>query len=686
MKPDIKEQWQKLVDQIRYHDTLYYVYGDPEMSDTDYDKLFKQLQALEKKHPELAVADSPTQRVGGQPVDKLRACQHLVPMLSIANGFDLKEMEQFHQRMQAKLGKNIQYCVDYKIDGCALTLIYENGVLARALTRGDGAKGDDITHNARNIRGVPAKLQLVKVPGQERLAKPVDLSGTVEIRGEAFISNEDFIAVRDQQVADKADKLFANARNAAAGAIRSLNPTECWKRKVRFVAHGLGQMSKPIDDSYSYTMYVLGQLGVPTIEGASSPMTWEAAALYIDQMIKLVPQIDYPIDGIVIKVDSQKQREQLGQTSTKNVSWALAYKWERYEAETTVKRIEVQVGKKGTLTPVAYFEPVEIAETMVKKSTLHNFDEVKRLDIRVGDRVIVEKAGKIIPRVVRVLKEKRTNELPAYKAPDTCPQCGSKVKNYGAYLRCINPLSCTAQLHAIILSAADRSRLDIEGLGEIYLTQMMEAGLITKLTDLWRLKDRQSSLLALQGFGKGRVTKLLAAIERARERPVARLLASLNIEHCGRTVSAKIMKQFKTLDKLATAKMADLQEIEGVGSETASSVVAWFQLARNKKIIEEFRQLGVNLGERDPKSVAVKAKTTGALVGKKVCATGTLEGYTRQSIQEAIQRAGGVVADSVSKTLDYLVVGDKAGSKLQKAQSLGVKTLTEQEFNKLVAS
>lgn len=676
--------------EIRRHDNLYYVYGQPEISDLEYDKLFQQLRTLEEKHPDLVTPDSPTQRVGGEPVEGLVTVEHAVPMMSVDNSFDLQGVDDFVDKCRKKLGHEPRFTVDWKIDGCAIGLIYENGVLQRAVTRGDGKSGDDITHNARVIRGLPLNLNCDGNAGTQYSFDPIDLPGTLDIRGEAYIPNSVFKQVVAAQ--EKAgEEPFKNSRNATAGALRQLDPKECRNRRVHFVAHGIGQCDFMPNFDYGVLMNRLRLQGLPSIKFSGLGLGRHNIRPQIDQMIKIMDRIDYPVDGIVIKLQRASQRERMGQESSRFVSWAIAYKWERYEAETKIVRLETQVGKQGAITPVAYYEPVEIAETTVQKSTLFNFDEVKKLDPRVGDTVTLEKAGKIIPHLVRVHKDKRTGKPKIFHPPKKCPECGAATEKDGPILVCTNSTGCPAQLAAMLESAGDRTRMDIDGLGPVAIKAMMDAENIKDFASLWELQTDDSG--AITGMTAGKSKKLLAALEGAKKQPSWRLLASLNIKHCGRTTSELLCKAvhekdgakcdvFERLQK--HWKVTDLQALEGVGEETANSIVTWFDRTRNIKLVKRLRDAGLNMGTSDPRPAA--KVDDGPLSGKSVCATGTFEHYTRDSIHEAIVSAGGAVQKGVNGKTDYLVEGADAGaSKTKKAQDLGVTVLSENEFRNLVS-
>jgi len=690
----LPEAIEKLRDQIRHHDKQYYVLGESDIPDVEYDKLFQRLVLMEINNPELVTDDSPTQRVGGAPIEGLESVAHLVPMMSVDNGFDMTVLDKFHERVTKVLGHEPLYALDWKIDGCAISLIYEDGKLIRAVSRGDGIIGDDITHNAVSIRGIPSEI-LNPVSGGKHAGYNLSVDGIIEVRGEAYIPNSVFRSLVAAQEA-AGEEPFKNSRNAAAGALRQRDPKACYERKLYFVAHGLGAWAPDLAcTSWQWAMLMLNELGIPMITDSQGAMTYEQAKHSLSLLTKQVDEIDYPVDGLVLKVDNLADREALGSASSKYVSWAIAYKWERYEAETKIIRLETQVGKQGTLTPVAYYEPVEIAETTVQKSTLFNFDEVKRLDPRVGDTVTLEKAGKIIPHLVRVHKLKRPEKTKKFTPPKKCPVCKGDTAKEGPLVVCTNTAGCPAQLAAVIRSAADRTRMDIDGLGPSAIEAMMDAGAITDFSSLWALEATVGPQGCIPGMTAGKSKKLLKALEEAKTRPSWRLLASLNIKHCGRTVSELVCKavheharkgENNVLGMLGNRwTMQKLQSIEGVGAETAISIRTWFDRERNLKLVNKLWKAGVNCGPADPKP---EAAPTGAqpFAGMAICATGRFESYTRESIRQAIVERGGKAQSSLSKGTNILVAGDKAGGKLDKAHQLGIKVVDEAEFKELAGS
>ncbi len=671
MSAAIQKQIEQLRDEIRRHNRLYYVEARTEISDLEYDRLVKQLEQLELDHPEYDSPDSPTHNVSGTPIEGFETIAHRVPMLSIDNVYDEDALRDFDVRTRKLLGEDtpFEYSVEYKIDGVALALVYENGVLIRGVTRGDGRSGDDITNNARTLRGVPLKLLGDDVPA------------VLEVRGEAYISNSDFAGLRAEQ--ERAgDQPFANSRNATAGALKLLDPQKCRARLLRFFAHGVGYLEGATFNSHTDYVESIQRMGIPTTPNVRAfpdlPQALEFAHTLMDDLHTL----DFEVDGLVFKVNSFDQREQLGQTS-KSPRWLIAYKWEKYEAVSQVLDIAIQVGKTGTLTPVANLIPVEIAGTTVSRSSLHNRDEIERLGVQIGDWVVVEKAGKIIPHVVRVEEHRRDGTQRKFVFPKRCPECKTEVvqDEGGVYIRCPNP-NCPAQLRETLRYFASRSAMDIEGLGIKLIEQLLEAGLLTGISDVYRLADRRDELLTLERKGEKSVDNLLAGIEQSKTRPLWRLLTGLNIRHVGASTARMLSDQFGTIDEIVKQSEEALADVEEIGPIIAHSVCSFFASDVGKHLVEELRMLGLNFGE--PISETAASRATGALKGQTIVATGTLNRFTRDEIKEAIHAHGGKAAGSVSKKTDFVIAGENAGSKLTKAQDLGIRVLTEDEFIELI--
>lgn len=658
------EEIAQLRELIRYHDRKYYVEAAPEISDLEYDRLMQRLKELEAKHPELITPDSPTQRVGGEPVGELATVEHSIPMLSIDNTYSREELRAFEARVRKLLpGQPIEWVVELKIDGVAISLLYENGLLVRGATRGDGRVGDDVTHNVRTVRGIPLRLFGKEVPR------------VLEVRGEIYMTNSDLVELNQRQK-EKGLPTFANTRNVVAGTIRLLDPRLCAERRLRFFCHGLGYAEGLKAHTHMEFLQQVASYGIPICPYVRCFEDFEAACDYADQMIERLHELDFEIDGFVLKVNSFEQRERLGATS-KSPRWAIAYKFEKYEATTRVKAIRVQVGKTGMITPVADLEPVQIAGTTVSRASLHNADEIARKDVRVGDVVVVEKAGKIIPHIVRVEKHERTRPLPPFVFPDKCPSCGTKLvrDEGGVYIRCPN-LQCPDQIRERILYFGSRNAMDIEGLGEKLVDQLVRRGLVRSYADLYRLK--MEDLLQLERMGKKSSENLLRAIQASKNRGLARLLNALAIRHVGTRVASVLADHFRSMEALMKASVDQLSAIPEIGPIIAQSVYDYLHSPFGRQTIEELRQVGVRMEQ------TAEAPASARLQGKTFVVTGTLKKYTRDQIHQLIQRHGGRPTSSVSKNTDYLIVGAEPGSKLTKAQQLGVKIITEEEFEKML--
>lgn len=667
----VEKEVQRLRDEIRRHDALYYQLAAPEITDLEYDRLMQRLNQLEAAHPELLSPDSPTQKVGGQPIEGFVTVEHLVPMLSIDNAYTEEELAEFGQRVVKLAGDQpIEWVIEYKVDGVALSLIYEKGQLVRAVTRGDGRRGDDVTHNARTMRGVP--LRLIG-----------DYPDVLEVRGETFIGNSDFAQLQSDMKAAGEEPL-KNSRNGAAGAIKLLDPKLCAERKLRFFAHSVGSLKGAAYATHWEFLQAINAMGIPTVSKTSVQPSFDSAVVHTQKLMEDLHTLDFEVDGIVLKVNDLRIRERLGMTS-KSPRWVIAYKWEKYEAETRVKEILINVGKTGALTPVAMLEPVEIAGTTVSRASLHNRDEIERLGIQIGDWIIVEKAGKIIPHVVRVEQHKRDATQVPFEFPTHCPECHTAVvkDEDGVYIRCPNP-SCPAQLRESLRYFASRSAMDIEGLGIKLIEQLTELKLLTGFSDIYRLKDRKAELLELERLGEKSIDNLLDGIEASKTQPLWRLLTALNLRHVGTRTAQQLAERFGTMQILASQTEEQLSEVDEVGQVIAKSVAAFFTSDFGKKIVSELTDLGLNMGDAAAAAKAAAERAAGRLVGKTLVVTGTLTRFKRDEITEMIQQHGGKAASSVSKKTDFVIAGADAGSKLAKAQELGVKVLTEDEFVDLI--
>jgi DNA ligase (NAD+) len=654
----------RLRDAIRRHDYKYYVEASPEISDLEYDRLVARLKELEARHPELITPDSPTQRIGDQPVPGLTPITHRVPMLSIENTYSLDDLKKFGERTAKLLpGEKIEWVVELKVDGVAVSLLYEDGVLVYGATRGNGIVGDDVTHNIRTVREVPLRLMGESVP-------PV-----LEVRGEIYMTNSDLVTLNEARKAE-GEPPFANTRNVTAGTIKSLDPRVAAGRRLRFFCHSVGSVEGLRARTHMEFLAEMRKHGLPSTPFVACFPDFGAATEYCEGLIERLHELDFEIDGLVLKVNRFDQRQRLGATS-KAPRWVIAYKFEKYEATTRVNGIRVQVGKTGAITPVADLEPVELAGTTVSRASLHNADEIERKDVRIGDVVVVEKAGKIIPHVVRVEKHLRRGELPKFVFPKQCPECGAKVvkDEGGVYIRCPNP-ACPAQLKERIRYFASRNAMDIEGLGDKLVDQLVGRGLVRSYGDLYRLKAEQ--LAGLERMGQRSSEKLVAAIAASKDRGLARLLAALAIRHVGNRVASVLAAHFGSMEKLRAARIEDLSAVLEIGPVIAQSVYDFLHSDYGTKTIDDLAALGVKM------EAEAKAPASQALEGKTIVVTGTLNKYSRDEIQELIARHGGRAASSVSKKTDFVLAGAEAGSKLDKARALGIPVLSEEEFEELL--
>lgn len=650
--------------EIRRHDRLYYVDALPEISDREYDRLYAELKQLEETHPELQAADSPTQRVGGAPIDGFVTVRHQEPMLSIDNTYSADELREFDRRVRKLLrNETVTYVVELKIDGVAISLIYEEGQFKAGVTRGDGEVGDDVTHNLKAIHGTPLSIP-------ERAPR-------IEVRGEVYM-NRDQLARINRDRAEDGLEPYANPRNLTAGSLKLLDPRESAKRRLRLFTYSLIATDGVAVKTHRESLALLKEWGFPVNSHIESFESIDAVIDYANSWADRRGELPYDTDGLVIKVDDLDQRRRLGMTA-KAPRWVVAYKFAAEQGLTRLIDITLQMGKRGTLTPVAHLEPVRLAGTTVQRATLHNAEFIATKDIRIGDMVVVEKAGEIIPYIVRSESEARTGGEKAFVFPDVCPFCGSPLQQDGAFYRCTGGGECIVQVKKRLRAFAARGAMDIENLGVKIIDQIVDAGLVKSLPDLYRLTLEQ--LVELERMGEKSAKNLLEGIEASKGRGLARLLAGLAIAHVGETVSDLLAQEFLSIDALMDAPAERLSAINGVGPVMADDIHAYFQNEANRQMIADLRQLGVRTTEEQRKRVENAA---GDLTGKSIVVTGTLQKYGRDEIEALIRQRGGKPAGSVSKNTAYLVAGEKAGSKLDKAKSLGVPVLTEAEFEALI--
>jgi DNA ligase (NAD+) len=664
-----RERAEELRQVINHHNYKYYVEDKPEISDREFDRLLDELKKIEETYPELITPDSPTRRVGGQPIEGFVAVRHRVPMLSIDNTYSADELREFDRRVRKLLeGEPVTYVVELKIDGVAISLTYENGLFTVGATRGDGERGDDVTHNLRTIRGLPLRLRSDRPPQ------------ILEARGEVYMTTEE-LARLNKERGSKGLEPFANPRNSAAGTLKMLDPRLAAQRHLRLFAYSMELTDDGEVKTHLESLDLLRRYGFPVNPHITSFDDIEAVIKHCDSWTEKRHALPYETDGMVIKVDDFKQRRRLGATS-KAPRWVVAYKFEAEQALTRLLAIEVQVGKTGTLTPVAHLEPVQLAGTTVSRASLHNADEIARKDIRVGDMVLVEKAGEIIPYVIRSEPGARTGGEKVFHFPKKCPVCGSPVEREegSAHYRCMGP-SCPAQLKERLRFFAHRNAMDIEGLGTALIDQLVDSGLVRSIPDIYRLQFGE--LMNLERMGKKSAQNLLDGIAASKDRGLTRVLTGLGILHVGEHVAELLADEFGTMNELVNASADRLTRVPGIGPERAESIHKFFHSETGRKVIDDLRRQGIKLAEEPrPKP----SSSSGAdLTGKTLVVTGTLARYSREEIEALIKNLGGKATGSVSKKTDYVVAGEKAGSKLDKARELGVPVLTEDEFVKLIA-
>ncbi|MDR1728566.1 MAG: NAD-dependent DNA ligase LigA [Acidobacteriota bacterium] len=675
MTESVKERLQELRRLVEYHNHRYYVEADPELTDLEFDRLLEELKGVEAEHPELASPTSPTQRVGGAPIAGFRQVEHAVPMLSIENTYNDAELREFDQRVRRLLeGDEPRYVVEHKIDGVSAALVYERGVFTLGLTRGDGLRGDDITHNLRTVRDIP--LQLRTAPSGGLFP---DVPDVLEIRGEVYMTHTDLSRLNKEQ-SERGERLFANPRNAAAGSLKLLDPRECSRRNLRFFAHSEGRAEGWDAGSHSAFFAKARGYGIETVPHSGPLRSIDEVLEHCARALVERETLDYETDGMVIKVDDFSQRRRLGATS-KSPRWVIAYKVELWQAETRLEGVSVQVGKTGVLTPVAELATVEIAGTKVSRASLHNADEIARKDIRVGDHVVVEKAGKIIPHVVRVELEKRADGTPPYAFPTKCPVCEGDVgrDEGGIYIRCLNP-SCPAQLKERLGFFASRTALDIDGMGGALVEQLVDAGLVRELADIFALTADQ--LKGLERMGERSAQRILGGIAAAKGRGLARVLTALGVRHVGEGTARLLAEEFGGVRELMAASRERLAEVEGVGPVVAESVHSFFQSDAGRATVEAFERHGVRLTEGRR---AQKPAPRPGFEGKTFVVTGTMKNRSRQEMEAFIRSLGGKTSSSVSKKTDFVVAGAEPGGKLDKARRLGVAVLDEDGLDALAS-
>jgi DNA ligase (NAD+) len=668
-----KKRILELRDLIERANRAYHVEDAPLMADSEYDALLRELVDLEAAHPELFDPNSPSQRIGGEPLEAFKTVRHRVPMLSIDNTYSVEDLHAWHERVRKGLwgekddaegGRDADYVCDPKIDGVAVSLRYEHGDLAMAVTRGDGERGDDVTAQVRTIRAVPLRL------AADRQRPPAVL----EVRGEVFMPNDEFARINEER--EKAEEpAFANARNATAGTLKQLDPGVAARRRLSFVAHGRGE-AVGMEEATTFSAFLqrLGALGIPTSAQVTRCRTIDEVVSTIECFREIRRGLGYGVDGMVVRVDRFDLQERLGATS-KSPRWCIAFKYPAEQGETVLTRVDWQVGKGGTLTPRATMEPVFLAGTTIRHATLHNIEEIQRKDIRLGDVVVIEKAGDIIPQVIRPLVEKRRGRPKRIMPPRDCPACGGTVEREGPKIYCVNP-ECPAQFQEKLKWFVGRGQMDIDGMGEKLVDQLVETGLVNHFADLFALE--RDKLLELERMGVKSVDNLLAAVEASKSRGLARVLAGLGIRHIGTTAARTLARYFADADTLLAASEEDLRGLPDFGEVMSATLHAHLHSKPGREALARLAAVGVDLASRERSAGAAPPSWRRAtLAGKTVVLTGALAQFTREELTEKLQGLGATVTGSVSSQTDLVVVGENPGSKLERAKALGIETWNE---------
>ncbi len=663
----VKKEIESLREKLRHHEYLYYVLDEPEISDAAYDRMMNHLKELETAHPELVTPDSLTVRVGGAPREGFTKVQHARPMLSLDNAFSYDALREWDRRVREGSGQEkIEYIAEHKFDGLSISLQYEDGALARGVTRGDGTTGEDVTPNVKTIRSIPLRVEAAAL-------KKIKLRADFEVRGEVMMTRKAFEALNRQQE-QIGGKIFVNPRNSAAGAVRVLDPAITAARRLDFFAYYLLVDGKVPFAKHSDSLQALKQLRFRASDDWKLCQGIEAVIAYCEEWDAKREKLPYEIDGVVIKVNSTAIQNELGYTA-KAPRWAIAYKYPARQETTVVNDIIVQVGRTGTLTPVAVLEPVQVGGVTVSRSTLHNMDEIERLGLQIGDTVLIERAGEVIPHVLKVVKEGK-NRKP-FRMPKHCPECGSAIHHVEGEVayRCVNA-ACPAKRKESLLHFAGRHAMDIDGLGDKIVDQLVDKGLVKDVADLYSLK--LEDLAALERMAEKSAQNLLDEIEASKKNSLARLIYALGIQFVGERTAQLLAEHFSSLEELAAAKEEELEEVPEVGPKVAASIVEFFSEPANRQLIKKLRKAGVH------PTVEKRVVKSQKLAGKTFVFTGSLANRSREEAGELVVQNGGKVSGSVSKKTDYVVVGTDPGSKYDKAKELGVTILTEAEFEKLL--
>jgi len=664
-KNEAEKRLKELRDLLNYHSYLYYVLNKPKISDREYDILFKELLAIEDRFPDLVTPDSPSYKVGAPPLKEFNTVIHSIPMLSLGNAFDENDLREFDKKVKREAGlEEIEYIGELKMDGLAVSLRYENGILVSGATRGDGIRGEDVTLNVKTVKNIPLKLVRTEIPQ------------VIEVRGEVIMFSEDFERLNKERE-ENGEPLFANPRNASAGSLRQLDSKITAERKLHMIAYGVGEIKgKDYFKTQDELLKYLNEIGFRVSPEVKVCKTIDEVIDHCKYLTSLRTTLPFGTDGVVVKVNSIDLQKSLGATSHEP-RWAIAFKFPAEEAETVIREIFVSVGRTGALTPVAIFDPVEIDGSIVSRAALHNEDQVRKLDVRVGDHIIVHKAGSVIPEVIKVVKEKRTGSEIAFKMPDKCPVCGGPVERLEgeAATRCINA-SCPAQVKDGIFHFVSRDAMDIESIGYKLVDQMVNLGIIKDYGDLYYLT--MEKLLILERIGEKLASKILKNIEESKNRPLANLIFALGIFQVGKRTAELLVQRFRSLDSLMLANEEDIMQVEGIGPVTAKSIFDFFRTKENKMLIEKLKKAGLKTEE------AILEEELLPLKGRVFVFTGTLKEFARSDAEKIVESLGGEVAESISKRVNVVVFGEEPGSKLEKAKKLGIETVDESEFKKLI--
>ena len=660
----VKKRVEKLREEIEYHNYLYYVLDQPKISDAQYDRLMRELEKLEGEYPELRSPNSPTQRVGASPLEEFEIVRHTIPMLSLANAFDESEARDFDKRVKKFLGtsEDIEYVAEPKFDGLAIELVYELGQFVVGSTRGDGINGENVTQNLRTIRTIPLQLIQKEISAPERL----------EVRGEAIMRIDKFKELNRKRE-EMGELLFANPRNASAGSVRQLDPKITAERPLEIYFYALGEVRDWTFKTQWEVLQTLPKWGLRTNPHVRKCKNIEEVLNYYHEMNEKRESLPYEIDGTVIKVNRFDLQVRLGEIS-RSPRWALAFKFQPKQETTKILDIIVQVGRTGALTPVAVMEPVKVGGVEVSRATLHNQDEIDKKDVRVGDTVVIQRAGDVIPEVVQVITTKRKGTEKKFKMPLKCPVCGAEVIKEEAIHRCIG-LDCSAQLKGRIKHFASKRAMDIDGLGVKLIDQLVDKGLVKDVADIYYIN--KEGLIELERMADKSAQNIIDAIEKSKTKPLSKFLYALGIRHVGETTAEDLAHSFPRLDDFFHLSEEDLMEVEGVGPEVAASVHQFFGDKKNRESIDRLKKAGV-------KVIEPKVKEKGKLAGKTFVFTGALKTFGRDEARNLVESSGGMTTSVISKKVDFVVVGEDTGSKFDKAKELGIKTLTEEEFKKMI--